>query len=259
MISRDRTVMKTANDSREWPSPPIRPILRPRDLHVWRAVLDQSQAVVEELREVLAPEELQRARSFHFETDRRHFTVARAVLRKLLSAYLEIDHRQIALSHNEYGKPAVAEPINNLGLRFNVAHSGGLALYAIALNRRVGVDVESVRPAFTGDEIARRYFSPNEIADLDKLPANLRHKAFFDCWTRKEAFIKAIGVGLSLPLDQFDVTVDPDEQPALLHTRWNESEASRWSLMTLDAGPGYAAAVVGEGHNWNLCTWRLDL
>ena len=250
--------MDAASDCCRWPLPPNHLTLKANDVHVWCAPLDPSDAVFQELRNLLARDESEKASRFYFETDRRHFTVAHGFLRKLLGDYLGIAPQDIRFSQSEYGKPSLVESINHLDLSFNLAHSGKLVLYALTLNRRIGVDLEYVRPEFTTNEIARRYFSPLEVAELDKLPANLRHHAFFTCWTRKEAFIKAMGIGLSLPLDQFDVTIHPAEPAALLHTHWNHEEASRWSLQTLDAGPGYAAAVASEGHEWQLSTWSLQ-
>ncbi len=119
--------------------------------------------------------------------------------------------------------------------------------------------MEHIRPELTGDDIARRFFSTNEVACLAKLPADLRHEAFFNCWTRKEAFIKAKGIGLSLALDQFDVTLAPTEPTALLRTRWDENEASRWSLKSIDVSPGYVAAVAVAGHDWEVKCFDLRL
>jgi len=250
--------MNSRNADPQWTKPPSRPILKARDLHVWRADLDELQMIIEQLKQLLSADELEKAHRFRFETDSRRFVVARAVLRKLLAVYLEIDPKVVAFSYSEYGKPSLVGTINHLSLSFNVAHSGPFALYALAVEKRVGVDLECIRPEFTGDEIARRYFSPGEVAALNRLPYHVRHEAFFACWTRKEAFIKAMGMGLSLPLDQFEVSVNPNEPPALLYTQWDESEASRWSLMMLAAGFGYAATVAAEGLGWNLSTWRLD-
>src|SRR5258708_18456760 len=251
-------VTKTTSVSRPWFSAANGPRLKTNEVHIWRVSLDRPDSTIKKLTEVLALDEVTRANRFHFEADRGRFIVARACLRKLLGDYLGIRATAVQFSYSEYGKPSLAESINAQGLSFNLAHSGSLALYALTLKRQIGVDLEHIRPEFTADEIARRYFSASEVDRLSQLPPALRHQAFFNCWTRKEAFIKAIGIGLSLPLDQFDVTLAPNEPAILLQTRWNDEEASRWSLTALDAGRDYVAAVAVEGHDLELRTWHLE-
>lgn len=227
--------------------------LEPRDVHIWRAPLDQTPFIVELFDQLLSDDERVRANRFHFETDRRHFIVARGFLRTLISRYQDIPPREIQFTYGAFGKPQLLTSTAHVGpFNFNLAHSGGLALYAFTPIGEVGVDVELIRPDFTGDDIAQRFFSPAECACLNLLSAELRHKAFFNCWTRKEAFIKAMGTGLSLSLDQFDVTLTPDEPAELLRTRWDEGEANRWSLKAIDVGPDYAAAVAVAGHDWQM-------
>ena len=249
----------SSDPSRSWPSAPERPVLGTRDVHVWRASLDPPPAIIERLRQVLSHDEQARADRFHFDVDRRHFVVARGCLRTILSRYLKIAPAEIQFSYESHGKPQIASAIiQDQQLKFNLAHSGGLAVYAFTLVGEIGVDLEHIRTEFTGDDIARRYFSATEVQCLDQLPPRARHQAFFNCWTRKEAFIKAKGVGLSLALDQFDVTLAPAEPAALLQTRWDQDEAARWSLQTIEVGPGYAGAVAVEAHDWQLTCWQLD-
>ena len=229
------------------------------DVQVWRGYLDQPPATVDRFSELLSDDELSRANRFHFEIDRKHFIVARGYLRMLISRYQEIPPAEIQFSYTTYGKPLLVTTNPQVQpFHFNLAHSGGLAVYAFTRIGEVGVDVERIRPDFAADEIAERFFSPDECACLKKLSKELRHQAFFDCWTRKEAIIKAVGTGLSLPLDQFDVTLAPGDPPQLLRTRWNESEAARWSLKVIDAGPDYAAAVAVAGHDWQLTSYEVD-
>jgi 4'-phosphopantetheinyl transferase len=234
-------------------------VLGTRDVHVWRVCLEQREASVERLRQLLSSDEQARADRFHFDIDRRHFIVARGSLRTILSRYLEIAPAEIQFSYESHGKPRIASANSQAErLKFNVAHSGGLALHAFTLVGEIGIDLEHIRPEFTGDDIARRFFSAPEVARLDKLPTQTRHEAFFNCWTRKEAFIKAKGVGLSLALDQFDVTLAPAEPAALLRTYWDENEAARWSLQAIDPGSGYAGAVALEAHDWQLSCWQME-
>jgi len=238
---------------------PDRPLLGRRDVHVWRVSLDQTPTIVERFYQLLCVDEQARAARFHFEKDRQHFIVARGCLRTILARYLEIAPRKIQFTYTPYGKPELATSTSQpQSLNFNLAHSGGFALYALTEVGEIGIDLEHVRPEFAGDEIARRFFSSDEVARLTKLPANVRHEAFFNCWTRKEAFIKAKGIGLSLPLDQFDVTLTPSEPAALLRTRWDENEAARWSLKAIDVGPGYVAAAALAARDWQLTFFEVD-
>jgi 4'-phosphopantetheinyl transferase len=142
-----------------------------------------------------------------------------------------------------------------MSLRFNVSHSHSLALYAITRAREVGVDVEHIRPEIAQEKIAERFFSPREVTVLRALPTPLQASAFFACWTRKEAFIKAKGDGLTLPLDQFDVSLAPGEPATLLRTAWDPQEAACWALQDLAPAPGYRAAVAVAGHAWRLTCW----
>ncbi len=199
-----------------------------------------------------------RADRFHFEKDRRHFTVARGGLRKLLGRYLDVPPAAVEFSYTEYGKPQLATRLDQQ-LKFNLAHSGGLALYAFTKVGEIGIDVELIRPDFTGDDIARRFFSPSEVAGLNLLPLAERQEAFFHCWTRKESFIKGNGLGLSLGLDQFDVTLAPGAPAALLSTQWDRNEAARWTLKAIVVEPGYVGALAVAAHGWKLDCWELEL
>jgi 4'-phosphopantetheinyl transferase len=245
--------------SRSWLSPSDHPALGTRDVHVWRASLASEGEIVERFRRLLSDNEQARADRFHFEIDRRHFIVARGWLRTLLGRYLEVDPANVGFAYEAYGKPKIPSSVGQeCQLNFNLAHSNSLGLYAFTRLGEIGIDIEHIQREFTGDDIARRFFSASEVASLSELPPELRHNAFFNCWTRKEAFIKAKGTGLSLSLDQFDVTLTPGKSPALLRTRWDEEEAALWSLKEIDAGPGYVAAVALEAHDWELSQWQAD-
>lgn len=223
------------------------------EVHVWRVDLSSmSSRRIQSLRNTLAEDERRRADGFCFEEDRERFIVARGMLRVLLSRYLDLDSDRLNFRYNSHGKPALAERSGGDTLRFNVSHSGGLALVALACGREVGIDIEYVRSGIELEEIAARYFSPQEAATLRSLPANIRTEAFFAGWTRKEAYIKARGDGLSLALDGFSVSLAPGEPAILLNAREDPSEAARWTLRELKPGPGYAAALAAEGHDWRL-------
>jgi 4'-phosphopantetheinyl transferase len=220
------------------------------EVHVWRLGLDRP---TEEFRDLLDTDEVARANRFHFEKDRNHFVVARGFLRVLLGRYLQADPKQLKFSYGAWGKPALDGEFRESRLRFNMSHSHGVALYAVTEGREIGIDVEHVRADFANDDIARRFFSPFEVGVLCELPDDDRIAGFFRCWTRKEAYIKATGRGLSQPLDGFDVSLGP---AALL--RNEDGAPERWSMADIEVGPGYAGALAFEGPVTNIKYWNAD-
>jgi 4'-phosphopantetheinyl transferase len=244
------------NPTHLWHPPPAELTLSRAEVHVWRADLDPAASRFERLQHTLSADELQRAARFHFPQDRRRFTVARGVLRDILGRYLGRPSSELGFRYSAYGKPALTDGFDAAGLRFNISHSHEMALFAVTCDREVGVDIEYLGREIHGEEIAEHFFSVHERADLRALPAELKHQAFFNCWTRKEAYIKAHGEGLSLPLDRFDVSLTPGEPAALLATRTDPQEVLRWSLQALTPGPGYAAALAVEGQGWQLSCWQ---
>ena len=223
------------------------------EAHVWRVDLEQREDVVRQFRATLEDDEIHRADRFHFEKDRRAFAVSRGFLRHVLGRYLETKPEAIRFSYGPYGKPALD---GEHALRFNMSHSRAVALVAVTESKEVGVDVEYIRANFATEDIARRFFSPREVEAFNALTRDQQVAAFFRCWTRKEAYIKAIGRGLSQPLDGFDVTLVPDVPPALL--RADEDDASRWSLSDIDVGDDYAAALMVEGQISNMRCWQVS-
>lgn len=230
-----------------WSSPPSSLSVQPGDVHVWRLALDLA---VEPFLELLQPDELDRANRFYFEKDRKRFAIARGFLRVLLGRYLQTDPKSLMFSYGAYGKPG----LEGTSLRFNMSHSGNLALYGFTEGREIGVDVEQERADFTTDDIAGRFFSPFEVESLCRLPGEERVASFFRCWTRKEAYIKATGRGLSQPLDGFDVTLGPGERAALL--RNDDGTHERWTMAGIDVGPGYAGALAVEGQISSIYFWN---
>jgi 4'-phosphopantetheinyl transferase len=230
--------------------------IRSDQVDVWRAHLDVGHSHTGELEQFLSQDELARAKRFYVERDRNRFVVARGLLRSILGRYLDIEPSHIEFIYGPYGKPSLADEFAVQGIRFNLSHSDGLALYAIACGREVGVDVERLRLDFPGREIAERFFSPREVAMLFALPSNRQPEAFFNCWTRKEAYIKARGEGLSVPLSDFDVSLAPGEPARLLYTSAGPNETSRWTLRELNLyETDFVAAVAVEGHDWRLKCW----
>jgi 4'-phosphopantetheinyl transferase len=239
-----------------WHPAPAELTLSSTEVHVWRTALDPAASCVERLRRNLSADELERAARFHFPRDRRRFTVARGVLRDILVRYLRVPPSALVFRYSAYGKPALADGFDDGVLRFNVSHSHEMALFAVTCGREVGIDIEFLGREIRGEEIAERFFSAGECATLRDLPQEVKHQAFFNCWTRKEAYIKAHGEGLSLPLDQFDVSLAPGEPAALLATRSDPQEACRWSMQALSPRAGYVAALAVEGQGWQLRCWQ---
>ena len=239
-----------------WRRGPASPVLWQNEVHVWRVNLDGLRR--DYFDDALSPEDRMRAARFRFAVDRRRFTVARASLRLVLARYLEAGPADLRFEHGAYGKPRLAIDQNRYGVQFNLSHSNQLALIAIARYREVGVDVEFIRPDFATDETAEHFFSSAELRQFASIDAETKTQAFFDCWTRKEAYIKARGEGLSFPLDQFDVSLAPDAPPRLLANRLDREDVSRWSFQGLFPAPQYAAALTVEGAFSRLLLWDLD-
>jgi len=219
----------------------------------WMA-LDPGVAERARFARVLSPDERQRAERFRFPRDRWRYVVRRGRLRELLAVRLGCTPAEVPLSCNGFGKPRV-EPNSRLqsrDLRFSLSHSGGLALYAIADGVEIGCDIEWRAPTFGLEAAAERFFSPLEVRMLRSLPRDQWAAGFFNCWTRKEAFVKARGFGLSLPLNEFDVSLIPGEPAVLLRG------GAGWSVRALEPIEGLHAAIVAEGSAWQLASSRDD-
>jgi len=236
--------------SPDWSNPPGEPHLEKENIHVWRASLDCEAAVLRRLETTLAPDEKSRAARFIFARDRNHFIAARGILRTLLGAYLQRSAADVGFLYGPQNKPAIHSGSAEPPIHFNLSHSHGLAIYAFAQRREVGIDLEMIQPAFAGEEIAERFFSSQELAELRSLPPQLRADGFFLCWTRKEAYMKARGTGMGIPLDSFDVSLSPGKPAELRST-----DSDRWSMQSLQPAHGYAGAVVAEGKDWGLRLW----
>jgi 4'-phosphopantetheinyl transferase len=207
---------------------------------------------MQSLYEILSPDERQKARRYHFPVDRERYIIGRALARIVLGYLLDMTPVRVRFRYNNFGKPYLDCDENRPRLQFNLSHSGELIVMAITIGREIGVDVEGVREHAEVERIAARFFSVRERAELASLPPSQRAVAFFSCWTRKEAFIKAKGMGLRFPLDCFDVSLKPDSPAMLLETRPDPAEAARWTIRNLDVGPAYKAAVAVEGRDLDL-------
>jgi len=225
------------------------------EVQLWRVDLDAIRADESRWQKELSPDELIRASRFHFPADRQRFAASRALLRTILGGYLATEPKRLDFSYSNKEKPSLGPAHADTDVTFNVSHSGGIALLAFARRREIGVDVEQVRSNFDVEAIARRFFSAHEQEQLAALANEEKFEAFFRCWTRKEAYIKAVGEGLSLPLHQFDVSLAPGNKDALLATRPTGSQAALWSLREVPAGAGYVAALCARGRGWHLKDW----
>jgi len=232
-------------------------LVRSDAVHIWRADLD-SEAWTCRLEHLLSSDEIQRANRFRFSEHRRRFVIARGCLRILLGGYLNIDAGKVTFTYSSEGKPSL-DARHGSNLRFNVSHSGDIAALAFASGQEIGVDVEMIRRDLDVEEIPKRFFSLAEQTKLAGLSGEEKYQGFFNCWTRKEAYVKAVGSGLSLPLRDFDVSLLPGEPAKLLGTRPDARVADAWSMVSLDFGSQCAAAVVIEGRIESLEQWQFIL
>jgi 4'-phosphopantetheinyl transferase len=213
-------------------------------VHIWAFGLDLALGRLEVLQGWLSSDERLRAARLRFSRERDRFVAARGQLREILARYLQTTPDAVDFAYGPQGKPRLA---GHDALRFNVSHSEGQALLAVARGQEVGIDLERIRPDVDCERIAIDFFSAAEGAALMAMPVAARPGAFFACWTRKEAFIKAMGGGLAVPLADFDVSLDPDGPARLLRTAWDPQETARWSLRELEGPPGFAAAIAVQG------------
>jgi 4'-phosphopantetheinyl transferase len=215
-----------------------------REVELWIVRLEASEENYERAHSWLPEDEAARAKRFYFERHARAFVLGRAALRALLASYLEVAPAEVGFVYGPHGKPALAQNQDaERVLQFNVSNSGDLAAYVFTSGCEIGVDVEKHRKLHNFEDIAQRFFSPAETAELLELPATERTAAFFRCWSRKEAYIKALGGGLSIPLDSFQVTLRPSVAPRMVTLGGSEETASQWTLHTFDPGPNFAGAI----------------
>lgn len=213
------------------------------ELLLWQLNLDASPEILNALSDVVSADERERAARFHFEQDRSRFLVGRGALRCILGRYLAEQPADISFVYGLRGKPAIA----GIPLHFNMSHSDGMAVIAVTRSHVVGIDLEHVRPMPDLEGIAKSHFSSTEQAAIATLPADDRLSAFFTCWTRKEAYLKATGDGIAAGLSSFDVTVIPGTYPRLLRVDGKPEETERWSFYDLPLAPGFVGVVVVEG------------
>ncbi|UCG85771.1 MAG: 4'-phosphopantetheinyl transferase superfamily protein [Gemmatimonadota bacterium] len=246
-----------APDRNCWTTRSTAPQLTEGMVQVWRVALDAPRSIVEQLKTVLSNRERERTEEIAFERQRLRFIMGRACLRVLLGDYLRQSPRDLDFTYGPHGKPALRSSQAIGSIRFNLAHSHEMALYAFALNREVGVDIEHWHTVDDGPGIARRFFAPEEIKELEALPPDRWQEGFFRCWTRKEAYIKARGEGLTMPLSEFSITVQSRDQAVLLRSVADPNDVSRWSVEDLHPADQFSAALVAEGADWSVELFQL--
>ncbi len=226
------------------------------DLHIWRISLRAQIETFDILATFLSENELLKANKFRFEKDRRGYIISHGATREILAQYLKCQPCNVEYKENSFGKPFLKNSASKIF--FNLSHSCDWALLAVSNNRQVGIDIEFIRNDFDESEVAQHFFSRTENEVLLSLPKHLRKKAFFDCWTRKEAFIKANGKGLSFSLKEFSVAFAPAERARLVDLENSNLESGGWEIEALEIASNYSAAVAFESGNskMNFFTWK---
>jgi 4'-phosphopantetheinyl transferase len=240
-----------------WPAPPELLLLENEEVHVWLASLEMALHQVSMLEQLLSADELEKAERFHFQADRDHFIVARGMLRSTLGNYLKMDPDKLTFHYGPNGKPTLAKMTNPEMIQFNISHSQGLALCAVA-KREVGVDLEYIHADYSFESIAKQFFSQQEVAALNSCPRHLRVNLFFHLWTRKEAYLKAQGLGLSGDMKQYEGLAAAGYAGQISEVNDTSRAKSPWVLMDLAVPPGYAAALVAKGHDLRFKYWQWD-
>jgi 4'-phosphopantetheinyl transferase len=251
--------MQTPPQQILWPPPP--PGWSPNwqagsGVHVWAAALHLPGTDLTPFSLILSPPEMDRARRFHFERDRNHFIVARGFMRVILARYLGAKPDKLEFTYSTRGKPTLGGSYASVGLHFNLSHSGGIALLAVSPAGTVGIDVEQLRPMDDADQLVHRFFSSRETEAFQKMPPSAKSLAFFNLWTRKEAFLKASGEGIAHLLNQVEVSFLPGEPAKLLNLPEHCGNISDWQMYNLSPALGFVAALVAPVKTADPVCWR---
>lgn len=218
------------------------PKLQSDQIHVWAVRSLSGRDCLPSLYKTLSADELRTAEAFRFEKHKSDYIAARGLLRAILGKYTDQLAEAIEFRYAPQGKPYLQD-VQKCRLHFNLSHSENCAVYALTLERELGIDVERIKELPDMHSLARRFFSPAEVADLQAVPSELRAESFYKCWTRKEAYIKAVGSGLSLPLDRFRVSLLPGQPAALLSLRGGADSVSSWSMHDLRPWDEFVGAL----------------
>ena len=229
-----------------WLNPPETLSLVKGEVHVWRTLLDMDDEIIGGLFSILSGSERQQAMRFHFNLLRTKHIAAHGLLRLILGMYLDIEPILLAFCTNQYGKPYLCSGHKDKAILFNVSHSGNMSVVALSSGFEVGIDIEHTNREINVAEIAGSFFSKKEIEKLASLTGALQKEAFFRCWTRKEAYLKGKGRGLSMDLDRFEVSLLPDESPSILADEDCPEDVHSWRLYDITPLPGYIGALSVE-------------
>ncbi|MBC6366460.1 4'-phosphopantetheinyl transferase superfamily protein [Algoriphagus sp. AK58] len=225
------------------------------DVHIWQMRLDLPEEHINIFTEILSADELDRANRFYFEKDRSRFISARGMLRIILSQYLGLDPKKLLFEYSNYGKPEFRSESGFQSLKFNLSHSEGIALLAVTRYKNIGIDVERIRDDIALDPIANLFYSNEEISSLERIGEKRKKEWFYTLWTRKEAFLKATGKGLSYPLKECDVSF---RYGGKFSSVTINKEKSDWMVKDLFPILGFAAALAVEGNNPKLSCTHFD-
>ena len=239
-----------------WSLPPAGFTLGLDQIHVWAAPLDLSPDDLDELASMLSAAERERAMRFRFDLHRNRFIAGRGLLRAALGQYLNTQPGRVEFVYGPNGKPSLSQTAAGTGIRFNLAHSEDLAVLAVMRDRDVGIDVERVRPIPEVEQLVARFFSVRENAAFQALPEEQRAVAFFNLWTRKEAWLKATGEGIARSLRRVEVSFLPGEPARLIHIEGSEEEAARWRLFAFKPAEDFVAALACQSCETEVNCWR---
>lgn len=239
-----------------WKKPPADLKLDSKFIDIWRTPLDLPKSEIDNYANLLSAEEMKRAERFKVKRKYREYIISRGLLKKILGIVLKSDPLDIRIQYAEHDKPFITDTWRDKQVSFNVSHSHKQTVIALSLDRTLGIDIEHIRDNVEFKKLAKRFFSKQESSDLDTYTNSGIAKAFFACWTRKEAYVKALGDGISFGLSEFSVSVNPYDSDVSLTTHWDQDEASKWSIKNLETEEDYIAALATDGGKFKLRLWR---
>ncbi|MFT5351512.1 MAG: 4'-phosphopantetheinyl transferase [Planctomycetota bacterium] len=242
----------------KWDNIPADLQLEAKFIDVWHSRIDLPASQINKYIETLSEEELRRAEKFTFPDKYKEYVVSRGVLRNALAHVLKQSPSEFIFDYTDSKKPYLSRKYNDQEISFNLSHSHGRALIAISLDRQIGIDIEKVRPDIEHEKLAKRFFSEAEHKALMQCVVEKRLPAFFATWTRKEAFVKAVGKGIAFGLSEFDVNIDPEQRPKMQATRWDANDVNKWHMANIDTEKDYMATVVADGGDFQLRLWQIE-
>ncbi len=251
--------MQVASLMQNWENAPDRVALGENEVHIWRTSLLRTAGEYRQLQTFLDENELAHAQSFFSIEKRWHWVAARGTLRFLLGMYLRTYPAQLTFCYNAHGKPDLGDEWQQEHIRFNLSHSTGLALYAFVRRRQIGLDIERVRASVRHMRLAQQKFAPGEYETLQRLSPAEQQQAFFTCWTRKEAYLKARGEGMAYGLRSFEVSLKPGEPAVLLVNHLDPFECQRWSIKDILPGEDYVGTLIVERKGQTPVSCHYDL